>query len=216
MVHERQSALICTDTGRLFVVGYSDGSWLTNQLTCIWAMSTRAAGPCAGRRIFPGHVQRGGWRTCSFTIKNDNDNVIAGSERARDRLLMQNGCDRAASKGPSRKEPSPCVRYQGCAAGLSGRLVHQTSGKGHDQQDSLAHRPRSGTSSRVLSAQISAAPVRNERTGVAAIRAGRRRAEQLPITASRWPAGAKATSDGCPKLSPAMVGSMRPTPRTHL
>jgi polyhydroxybutyrate depolymerase len=124
----------CTDTGRLFVVGYSSGSWLTNQLTCIRGNVVRAAGTVAG-----GESSRG---MCSGRVahmfihdQNDNDNGIAGSERARDRLLTQNGCDRAAAPVP--QQPSPCVRYQGCAAGYP-VVWCPTSGKAHGRQDDLA------------------------------------------------------------------------------
>jgi len=127
-------ARFCTDTSRLFVVGYSSGSWLTNQLTCIRGNVVRGAATVSG-----GESARG---TCTGRVarifihdQNDNDNVISGSERARDRMLMQNGCDTAAAPVP--QEPSPCVRYQGCAAGYP-VVWCPTSGKGHDRQDSLA------------------------------------------------------------------------------
>jgi polyhydroxybutyrate depolymerase len=127
-------ARFCTDTGRLFVVGYSSGSWLTSQLTCIRGNVVRAAGTVAG-----GESSRGmcTGRVAQMFIhdQNDNDNGISGSERARDRLLMQNGCDRTAQPVP--QEPSPCVRYQGCSAGYP-VVWCATSGKGHSRQDDLA------------------------------------------------------------------------------
>ena len=113
-------ARFCTDTGRLFVVGYSSGSWLTNQLTCIRGNVVRAVGTIAG-----GESSRG---MCSGRVahmfihdQNDNDNVIAGSERARDRLLTQNGCDRTAAARPAR---AVAVRsLPGLRGRLSRRLV---------------------------------------------------------------------------------------------
>ena len=43
-------ARFCTDAGRFFTVGYSSGSWLVNQLTCIRASELRGAAHRDGRR----------------------------------------------------------------------------------------------------------------------------------------------------------------------
>lgn len=74
----------CADEQRFFVVGYSSGSWLVNQLTCIRASVLRggasvtggesASGNCGGpvARIF---IHDGG----------DNTNQISGSIASRPR-----------------------------------------------------------------------------------------------------------------------------------
>jgi hypothetical protein len=61
--------------------------------------------------------------------------VISGSERARDRQLTQNGCDRSMAAVP--QDPSPCVRYPGCPA-THPVVWCPTSGQGHNRQDSWA------------------------------------------------------------------------------
>ena len=38
----------CADEGRFFTVGYSSGSWLINQLTCIRASALRGAATVSG------------------------------------------------------------------------------------------------------------------------------------------------------------------------
>jgi poly(3-hydroxybutyrate) depolymerase len=127
-------ARFCTDTKRFFAVGYSSGSWLANQLGCIRADVLRGLGTVAGGNP--------GVRNCVGPIahmfvhdKGDTSNVISGSESARDRLLTQNQCDKSIT--PVAEAPSPCVRYQGCAAGYP-VVWCATSGQNHNRQDSLA------------------------------------------------------------------------------
>ncbi len=127
-------ARFCADESRVFVVGYSSGSWLANQLTCIRSEVIRGAATVAGGESSNGK--------CGVPVAriflhdtNDNDNKIADDERARDRHLTQNMCDKAAAA--TDVDPSPCKAYQGCKAGYP---VHwcQTSGKGHARQDDWA------------------------------------------------------------------------------
>jgi hypothetical protein len=107
---------------------------LSTQLTCSRADVVRGAGTVAG-----GESSRGmcGGPVAHLFVhdRNDLSNGIDGSERARDRLLMQNGCDTSAEPVP--EEPSPCVRYQGCTAGYP-VVWCATSRKGHSRQDDLA------------------------------------------------------------------------------
>ncbi|HYJ08565.1 MAG TPA: hypothetical protein VEX18_06140 [Polyangiaceae bacterium] len=124
----------CTDENRFFAVGYSSGSWLVNQLTCIRADVLRGAASVAG-----GESSRGDCGSPVARIflhdEDDNDNQIADSERARDRQLTQNMCDEAAAPMPV--DPSPCVLYQGCAAGYPVQWC-PTMGKMHGRQDDFA------------------------------------------------------------------------------
>ena len=124
-------ARFCTDEGRFFTVGYSSGSWLVNQLTCIRAGALRGAATVTGGEAASG--------TCGGPVarmfvhdKDDTDNVISGSERARDRQLTQNGCDK--SMAPVATDPSPCVRYPGCPAAYP-VVWCATSGQKHNRQD---------------------------------------------------------------------------------
>jgi len=124
----------CADESRVFVVGYSSGSWLVNQLTCIRADVVRGGATVSGGEAASGKC--GGPVARIFLHDtNDNDNVIAGSEKARTRMLTQNKCDAAAATKPV--DPSPCTEYQGCDDGYAVRWC-QTSGKAHARQDTLA------------------------------------------------------------------------------
>lgn len=127
-------ARFCTDESRVFIAGYSSGSWLANQLTCIRADVIRGAATIAGGESSNGK--------CGVPVArmflhdtNDNDNQISGSERARARQLTQNMCDSGGS--PTDVDPSPCKSYPGCKAGYP-VLWCQTSGKGHARQDEWA------------------------------------------------------------------------------
>jgi polyhydroxybutyrate depolymerase len=127
-------ARFCADSSRMFVVGYSSGSWLADQLACIRADVLRGVATVAGGNP--------GVRNCTGPIAQifvhdteDTSNGIESSESARDRLLMENNCDTSIEPVP--EDPEPCVRYQGCDPGYP-VVWCQTSGQGHDRQDGLA------------------------------------------------------------------------------
>jgi polyhydroxybutyrate depolymerase len=127
-------ARFCADSNRMFVVGYSSGSWLADQLACIRADVLRGVATVAGGNP--------GVRDCTGPIAQifvhdteDMSNGIESSESARDRLLMENNCDTSIEPVP--EDPEPCVRYQGCDPGYP-VVWCQTSGEGHDRQDGLA------------------------------------------------------------------------------
>jgi poly(3-hydroxybutyrate) depolymerase len=127
-------ARFCADEHRFFVVGYSSGSWLANQLTCIRADVLRGAATVTGGESSNG--QCGGPVARIFIHdQDDTTNVISGSEKARDRQLTQNKCDKTAPSQPV--DPSPCKLYQGCADGYPVEWC-QTSGQQHNRQDTLA------------------------------------------------------------------------------
>ena len=124
-------ARFCADVGRFFVVGYSSGSWLVNQLTCIRADVLRGAATVTGGEAASGKC--GGPVARMFVHDmDDTDNVISGSEKARDRQLTQNGCDKSVAPVP--QDPSPCVRYPGCPAAYP-VVWCPTSGQKHNRQD---------------------------------------------------------------------------------
>jgi polyhydroxybutyrate depolymerase len=127
-------ARFCTDIGRFFAVGYSSGSWLADQLACIRVPTLRAVATVAGGN--PG-VRNCGGPIAQIFVHDEDDpsNDISGSESARDRLLMENGCDESIE--PVAEEPSPCVRYQGCDPGYPVKWC-ATTGEGHNRQDNMA------------------------------------------------------------------------------
>jgi predicted esterase len=125
-------ARFCADEGRFFVVGYSSGSWLVNQLTCIRANVLRGGATVTGGEA--ASAKCGGPVARMFVHDmDDTDNVISGSEKARDRQLTQNGCDKSLAPVP--QDPSPCVRYPGCPAAYP-VVWCPTSGQKHNRQDS--------------------------------------------------------------------------------
>ncbi|HWA75360.1 MAG TPA: hypothetical protein VG937_23645 [Polyangiaceae bacterium] len=124
----------CADEGRIFIVGYSSGSWLVNQLTCIRADVVRGGASVTGGESSNGKC---GVPVARIFVHDTTDttNQISGSERARDRQLTQNMCDKSAA--PVAVDPSPCKLYQGCKAGYPVEWC-QTSGNAHGRQDSFA------------------------------------------------------------------------------
>jgi poly(3-hydroxybutyrate) depolymerase len=127
-------ARFCADENRFFVVGYSSGSWLANQLTCIRSGVLRGAATVTGGES-AGSGCKGPVSRIFIHDKDDTTNVISGSEKARDRQLTQNGCDK--SMAPVAQDPSPCMGYPGCPAAYP-VVFCQTSGQMHNRQDSFA------------------------------------------------------------------------------
>jgi hypothetical protein len=123
----------CVDKGRVFVAGFSSGSWLSNQLGCERANVIRGQGNATGG--LPGNMP-----TCAGPIAamlahdtTDTANVIAGGEAARDRIRMINGCVGDTTVPYDAGTPSPCVQYTGCPAAYP-VVWCQTTGKGHSDQ----------------------------------------------------------------------------------
>jgi len=127
-------ARFCADEGRIFAVGYSSGSWLINQLSCIRADVLRGAATVSGGEAAGGNC--GGPVARMFLHDVDDvDNVIAGGIKARDRQLTQNGCDKAVASVP--RDPAPCQAYESCPA-AEPVVWCQSSGKQHGRQDDFA------------------------------------------------------------------------------
>jgi len=127
-------ARFCADEHRFFIVGYSSGSWLVNQLTCIRADVVRGGASVSGGET-AGNSCGGPVARIFLHDTDDTDNVISGSQKARDRQLTQNMCTKPATAMPV--DPAPCTQYQGCAAGNPVNWC-QTSGKKHGRQDDFA------------------------------------------------------------------------------
>lgn len=128
------NANYCVDTSRLFATGFSSGSWMCNLLGCLRPKVLRAYGVVSGGiAINTKSCTMDGIAARFIHDQDDTENVIAGNQRARDRLLTTNGCGMTTAAD----EPSPCVRYQGCRAGLPVDWC-QTSGQGHNVQASLS------------------------------------------------------------------------------
>jgi len=114
------SAKHCVDKARVFMGGFSSGSWLTYTIGCVRAGVVRGTGNASGNQV-------GGLPTCKGPIAaliahdvNDDQNSFAGGMMARDRILKTNGCSTQTlpydwDGDPT--TPSPCVIYQGCMPG---------------------------------------------------------------------------------------------------
>lgn len=127
-------ARFCADENRIFAVGYSSGSWLINQLSCIRADVLRGAATVSGGEA-AGNNCGGPVARIYIHDSDDTDNVIAGGIKARDRQLTQNGCDKAIA--PVATDPAPCQAYASCPA-AEPVVWCQTSGKMHGRQDDFA------------------------------------------------------------------------------
>jgi polyhydroxybutyrate depolymerase len=132
----------CVDTSRVFLTGYSSGSWFTNTLECVRGDKLRATGTVSGGVAVKGNCKGKYARifvhdandTTNYFIRN-GDTTRDGNYVERARLLALNHC--AADTPPVPEAPAPCARYQSCDPGYP-VLMCQTTGKGHDRQDTLA------------------------------------------------------------------------------
>lgn len=124
----------CVDKGRVFVAGFSSGSWLANQLGCMYGGTIlRGQGNCTGG--LPGGLPMCSGPLAAMLAHDEGDtaNKIAGGIAARDRILKINGCTGTDTVPYDAGTPSPCVRYTGCPAAYP-VVWCQTTGKGHSDQ----------------------------------------------------------------------------------
>lgn len=130
----------CVDTNRVFVAGFSSGSWLTNMLGCARSNVIRAQGNASGS--LPG-----GLPTCqgpipAFMVHDEKDtvNTIDGGQRARDRILKINSCSTETepySFDDNSKAQATCVKYKGCKPGFP-VVWCTTSGNGHTSEEPIS------------------------------------------------------------------------------
>jgi polyhydroxybutyrate depolymerase len=141
-VLDEVQASYCTDTGKVFVSGYSSGAWLSDLLSCtagdrITAIGTAAGGfhashpPCKGN---PAAMFHAGTNDGANPITKLNaQGMNEGSSAARDRLLMANGCT-METKVWDAAYPY-CKEYVGCTS----RVVWcQQDGVGHSNGEEVA------------------------------------------------------------------------------
>jgi len=113
------SAEYCVDATRVFSTGHSFGGFFTNRLGCSRASVLRAVAPVAGGPPFGGPGAACTPAVAAWIAHGENDETVDFSmgEDARDAYLAANACGTTTAP----VEPSPCVAYEGCAAG---RPVH--------------------------------------------------------------------------------------------
>jgi polyhydroxybutyrate depolymerase len=113
---------VCVNKSKLFMEGYSSGSWLTNMLGCTRAKTLRGQGNATGG-LPPNTPKECEGPIAAMMVHDDNDalNPIAGGIEARDRIKAINGCSEQTlpyvwDTNPA--TPSVCVEYQGCKPGF--------------------------------------------------------------------------------------------------
>ncbi|HEY2900880.1 MAG TPA: hypothetical protein VGL59_09915 [Polyangia bacterium] len=131
---------LCVDKSRIFSMGFSSGSWMTNIIGCQRADVVRAKANVSGGitgALTPTVDCKGNVAGIFLHDKDDTQNAIAGGMQARDVLLQENSC--AMTSKPYTNVPANtvglCVQYDGCKAGYP-VVWCQTSGINHDPQQS--------------------------------------------------------------------------------
>jgi polyhydroxybutyrate depolymerase len=129
---------LCVDKSRIFSIGFSSGSWMTNILGCQRANVIRAKANVSGGLTGAVDVAKdckGNVAGIFLHDKDDTQNTLAMGMHARDALLQQNGCSTTTT--PYDDVPANtaglCVQYDGCKAG-DPVVWCQTSGINHDPQ----------------------------------------------------------------------------------
>ncbi|HEY2902652.1 MAG TPA: hypothetical protein VGL59_18865 [Polyangia bacterium] len=129
--------MACVDKARVFMSGFSSGSWLTNLLGCTRAGVIRAQGNSTGG--LPSVPKMCAGPIAAFMVHDmqDPQNSYAGGLIARDRILAINGCSMTNSVpydyDGDPATPSTCMLFQGCMSGYP-VVWCPTMNKGHVDQ----------------------------------------------------------------------------------
>ena len=133
-------AKYCVDRSKLFIEGFSSGSWLTNLIGCVDGDVIRGQGNASG-------CMQGAHPTCKGPVAyiaghdtgDPNNSYQCGSDN-RDRMVKLNGCStqtEAYDPGPDVKAPPgatiSCVQYKNCMPGYP-VVWCTTTGLGHNDQ----------------------------------------------------------------------------------
>jgi polyhydroxybutyrate depolymerase len=115
----------CTDSTRVFAVGFSKGAYFTNELACLAKTKLRAIVSHSGGGPFgldgsgtkfdnEGNLVCPAAPVAALQIQGTADTSVPVSEatKARDYWRRLNGCQTATKP----YDPSPCVTYDGCNA----------------------------------------------------------------------------------------------------
>ncbi len=131
-------ANLCIDKARIFSIGFSSGSWMSNILGCQRADVIRGKANVSGgltMAIKPAVDCKGNVAGIFLHDSSDTQNSIAGGMYARGVLLQENAC--AMTSKPYTNVPANttglCVQYDGCKPGFP-VVWCQTSGINHDPQ----------------------------------------------------------------------------------
>jgi poly(3-hydroxybutyrate) depolymerase len=134
----------CVDKSRLFIEGFSAGSWMANLIGCV---DGGLGGVIRGQGNASGCMQGVPAGTCKGPIayiaghdKNDGNNSYGCGTSNRDRIIKLNGCTTQTmpyDPGPMVKATAgatmDCVQYMGCMPGYP-VVFCTTTGLGHNDQ----------------------------------------------------------------------------------
>ncbi|HEX3697080.1 MAG TPA: hypothetical protein VH374_17010 [Polyangia bacterium] len=127
----------CVDKARVFMSGFSSGSWLTNLLGCTRAGVIRAQGNSTGGLPSVPKMCAGPIAAMMVHDMQDTMNSYAGGIIARNRILAINGCSMDNSVpydyDGDPATPSTCMLFQGCMSGYP-VVWCPTMNKGHVDQ----------------------------------------------------------------------------------
>jgi poly(3-hydroxybutyrate) depolymerase len=124
----------CVDQSRIFMEGFSSGSWLTNLIGCARGDVLRGQGNASGGPP-PLPMCKGPIATIMVHDMGDGANSYDGGKQTRDRIRELNGCmDQTAPWDPAFPE---CVAYQGCATAFP-LVFCTTTGKGHSENEPIS------------------------------------------------------------------------------
>jgi poly(3-hydroxybutyrate) depolymerase len=125
---------LCVDSSRIFVAGFSSGSWLTNYLGCVRADVIRGQASIAGGLPPIPAACAGPIAAMYVADTDDNKNTVETVKIAVERARLADGCS-AETEPYDFGVPSPCVQYKGCRAGYP-VVWCVTSGIGHADSSS--------------------------------------------------------------------------------
>lgn len=112
-LYPRMLESYCVDTSRVFAVGHSSGGYFSIILACRYGSLLRGIGSIAGALQEDMCTTE---RVAGMFIHGARDTVVAntGGRNARDQLIARNACQPSSVPGSI----SPCIAYEGCAAGF--------------------------------------------------------------------------------------------------
>ncbi|WP_437570787.1 alpha/beta hydrolase family esterase [Sorangium sp. So ce542] len=110
---DRLRGELCIDESRIFSTGFSYGGMMSYAIGCAMGDVFRAIAPMSGA-LYSG-CDDGDHPVAMWGAHGDADNVVPleNGQTARDVFLERNGCGSQTTP----VDPSPCVSYEGCAAG---------------------------------------------------------------------------------------------------
>ena len=105
---------LCIDESRIFSTGFSYGGMMSFAVGCARGDVFRAIAPMSGA-LYSG-CENGDAPVAVWGAHGDNDDVVplADGQAGLQEFLDRNGCGTATTP----TEPSPCVTYEGCTAGV--------------------------------------------------------------------------------------------------